>query len=100
MASRSISKCVQNLQILFIVTFCPSVLAPSGTVFVKPYGHRKKYKNQNFVDLEYSIPTYPYKLAVYETFNPGSVVAVWALVEQKTEQAKWEKLWGGSYEKV
>lgn len=43
-------------------------------------------------DLEYEQAVYPIEICIYETYNPGSVIRIWAAnLEQKT----WSLLWEG-----
>ena len=49
---------------------------PSGDAFVRPYGSKGKYRNIDFVDLEFATPCRPDEIKIYETLNPGSIIEV------------------------
>lgn len=42
-------------------------------------------------DLEYHKEVFPIRISIYETYNPGSVVAIWA----RDETGQWFQLWSG-----
>lgn len=42
-------------------------------------------------DLEYHKEVYPVRVSIYETYNPGSVVAIWA----RDDTGQWLRLWYG-----
>lgn len=44
-----------------------------------------------YQDLEYYQEVYPIRVSIYETYNPGSVVAIWA----QNSGGKWFQLWSG-----
>ncbi|KOC67635.1 F-box/LRR-repeat protein 4 [Habropoda laboriosa] len=43
------------------------------------------------VYLEYYQEVYPIRVSIYETYNPGSVVGIWA----QNSEGKWYQLWSG-----
>ncbi|KAJ8669039.1 hypothetical protein QAD02_000298 [Eretmocerus hayati] len=47
--------------------------------------------SHDYIDLEYSKEVFPVRVSIYETFNPGSVVAIWA----RDEAGQWLRLWSG-----
>nr|CAD7571752.1 unnamed protein product [Timema californicum] len=47
--------------------------------------------SQDFIDLEFEQAVYPFRVCVYETYNPGSVVRIWA----EDSKEHWELLWEG-----
>ncbi|XP_029056298.1 F-box/LRR-repeat protein 4 isoform X1 [Osmia bicornis bicornis] len=47
--------------------------------------------SQDYIDLEYYQEVYPIRISVYETYNPGSVVGIWA----QNSEGKWFQLWSG-----
>ena len=53
-----------------------TLTGPSGDAFVRPYGNMGKYRNVDFVDLEYATPCRPDEIKIYETLNPGSIIEV------------------------
>jgi len=42
-------------------------------------------------DLEYPEPVYPIRISIYEIYNPGSVVRIWA----QDSNHQWFQLWNG-----
>ncbi|OAD59843.1 F-box/LRR-repeat protein 4 [Eufriesea mexicana] len=44
-----------------------------------------------YQDLEYFQEVYPIRVSIYETYNPGSVVGIWA----QNPEGKWYQLWNG-----
>ena len=47
-------------------------------------------------DLQFEEMVYPFRVSVYETYNPGSVVRIWAA----TVLNEWNLLWEGESQKV
>ncbi|KAL7300445.1 hypothetical protein TKK_0006797 [Trichogramma kaykai] len=47
--------------------------------------------SHDYIDLSFSKDVYPVRISIYETYNPGSVVAIWA----RDEDGRWTKLWNG-----
>ena len=45
----------------------------------------------SILDLEYHKEVYPIRVSIYEIYNPGSVVAIWA----RDETGQWQRLWSG-----
>ncbi|CAD1480894.1 unnamed protein product, partial [Heterotrigona itama] len=41
--------------------------------------------------LEYHQEVYPIRVSIYETYNPGSVIGIWA----QNSEGKWHQLWNG-----
>ncbi|KDR23668.1 F-box/LRR-repeat protein 4-like isoform X2 [Zootermopsis nevadensis] len=64
--------------------------APSGT---PPFMSQSlgKITSQDFIDLLFEEAVYPFRVSVYETYNPGSVVRIWAADVQN----HWRLLWEG-----
>ena len=51
---------------------------PSGQQFRRPYGHQDLCRRyENFIDLKYDHEVFVNAVYIYETFNPGSVIAIW-----------------------
>jgi F-box/leucine-rich repeat protein 4 len=48
------------------------------------------------VDLLFEEAVYPFRVSVYETYNPGSVVRIWAADHQN----RWRLLWEGEPQNV
>lgn len=46
---------------------------------------------QDYIDVAYDREVYPIRVSIYETYNPGSVVGIWAA----DSGGKWRKLWSG-----
>jgi len=44
-----------------------------------------------FKDVEYHEPVYPIRISIYEIYNPGSVVRIWA----QNSDSEWFPLWNG-----
>jgi len=44
-----------------------------------------------FEDIEYREPVYPIRVSIYELYNPGSVIAIWA----QDCYGQWFQLWSG-----
>lgn len=51
-----------------------------------------------FVDIQFERKLYVNKINIYETYNPGAVVRIWAL-NVKDNGNKWALLWEGAPEK-
>ncbi|KAG8227935.1 hypothetical protein J437_LFUL008747, partial [Ladona fulva] len=64
--------------------------APSGTKEFMPQT-LGKINGRDFVDLCFEEAVYPWKVSVFETYNPGSVVRIWAL----STEGSWHVLWEG-----
>ena len=47
--------------------------------------------SQDYIDLEYYQEVYPIRVSIYEIYNPGSVVGIWA----RNSEGKWFQLWSG-----
>ncbi|XP_014213148.1 F-box/LRR-repeat protein 4 [Copidosoma floridanum] len=47
--------------------------------------------SHDYIVLEYDLEVYPLRISIYEIYNPGSVIAIWA----KDETGQWLKLWNG-----
>ncbi|XP_046627361.1 F-box/LRR-repeat protein 4 isoform X1 [Neodiprion virginianus] len=46
---------------------------------------------QDYIDVAYDREVYPIRVSIYETYNPGSVVGIWAA----DSSGKWSRLWRG-----
>merc|ERR1719290_306383 len=46
----------------------------------------------NFIDIKYEHAVYPFRIHIYETYNPGGVVAIWA----GDCRGRWKLLWDSS----
>ncbi|XP_069676083.1 F-box/LRR-repeat protein 4 [Periplaneta americana] len=69
--------------------------APSRTPSFMPQS-LGKIISQDFIDLQFEESVYPFKVSVYETYNPGSVVRIWAADYQN----RWRLLWEGEPQHV
>lgn len=49
-------------------------------------------------DVTFDEAVFPFQVSVYETYNPGSVVRIWA--GSLTGKKKWELLWEGESQTV
>lgn len=52
-----------------------------------------------FSDISFEESVYPFRISVYETYNPGAVVRIWAKNDLGCKK-KWELLWEGEPTKV
>ncbi|XP_046389546.1 F-box/LRR-repeat protein 4 isoform X2 [Ischnura elegans] len=64
--------------------------APSGTKKFMPQTFGS-IDGRDYVDLYFEEPVYPRKVSIFETYNPGSVVRIWAL----STIGSWHTLWEG-----
>jgi len=51
-------------------------------------------------DLQFLEAVYPFRVSVYETYNPGSVVRIWAGVQHQEHRWLWRLLWEGEPQHV
>jgi hypothetical protein len=58
------------------------------------------YSNILLVDLQFEEAVYPFRVNVYETYNPGSVVRIWAGVKHQEQVWLWRLLWEGEPQRV
>lgn len=47
---------------------------------------------QDFIVIEFEEYVIPHAVTIYETYNPGSVIGIWAYVKHTEE---WMSLWDG-----
>ena len=58
----------------------------------------------DFVDLKFKQALVPGEVKIYETFNPGAIVGIWALIQDEQKEPKksttgqWQLLWRGKFE--
>ncbi|XP_078050003.1 F box and leucine-rich-repeat gene 4 [Augochlora pura] len=64
--------------------------APSRLIDYMPQNN-EAVVSQDYIDLEFYEEVYPIRVSIYETYNPGSVVGVWA----QNSEGKWTQLWSG-----
>jgi len=64
---------------------------PSGRVFRTPCSSPKpaQARGSNFIDLKFEHAVFPFRINIYETYNPGGVAAIWA----GDCQGRWRQLW-------
>ncbi|KAK6618314.1 hypothetical protein RUM44_002766 [Polyplax serrata] len=72
--------------------------APSRLLEYMPQNTPKILSN-DFVDISFEESVYPFRISVYETYNPGAVVRIWAKNDLGCKK-KWELLWEGEPTKV
>lgn len=53
------------------------------------YPHKMHFLH--FSDVEYQHEVYPIRVSLFETYNPGSLVGIWA----ENNEGKWQRLWRG-----
>lgn len=72
--------------------------SPSGSVFRTPYPSPKPTQSRaaNFIDVKFEHAVYPFRIHIYETYNPGGLVALWAGDCQGT----WKLLWDATLSPV
>jgi len=70
--------------------------SPSGEVWRKPYNspQKKAPAANNFIDVKFEKATYPFRIHIYETYNPGGIVAIWA---NDSSSGRWSLLWDSSH---
>ncbi|XP_055371281.1 F-box/LRR-repeat protein 4 [Condylostylus longicornis] len=56
----------------------------------------KRIPSQDFIVIQFEQYVIPHQLKVYETYNPGALIRIWAL----TEFGKWICLWEGKPDRV
>ncbi|KOX72873.1 F-box/LRR-repeat protein 4 [Melipona quadrifasciata] len=64
--------------------------APSRLIDYMPQNN-VNVVSQDYIDLEYYQEVYPIRVSIYETYNPGSVIGIWA----QNSEGKWYQLWNG-----
>ncbi|XP_015113292.1 F-box/LRR-repeat protein 4 [Diachasma alloeum] len=52
--------------------------------------------SQDYIDVKYHEEVYPIRVSIYEIYNPGSVVRIWA----RDNSGHWLQLWSGPPQKV
>ncbi|KAK6617865.1 hypothetical protein RUM43_014094 [Polyplax serrata] len=72
--------------------------APSRLLEYMPQ-NTPKISSNDFVDISFEESVYPFRISVYETYNPGAVVRIWAKNDLGCKK-KWELLWEGEPTKV
>lgn len=50
--------------------------------------------SDSFTDISFEESVYPFRVSIYETYNPGAVVRIWAKNELSSKK-KWALLWEG-----
>ncbi|XP_059050959.1 F-box/LRR-repeat protein 4 [Achroia grisella] len=65
--------------------------APSGLKNYMPQ-NENVYTSQDFVEVSFHDAVYPLEVSVFETYNPGALVRIWAFGIQTS---KWYLLWEG-----
>ncbi|XP_014487327.1 PREDICTED: F-box/LRR-repeat protein 4 isoform X1 [Dinoponera quadriceps] len=64
--------------------------APSRLMDYMPQNNEDTV-SQDYIVVEYNHEVYPIRVSVYETYNPGSVIAIWA----QDCHGQWFQLWNG-----
>lgn len=64
--------------------------APSRSIDYMPQNN-PDVVSQDYIDIEYREPVYPIRVSIYELYNPGSVIAIWA----QDSYDQWFQLWSG-----
>ncbi|KAI5710290.1 hypothetical protein M8J75_007379 [Diaphorina citri] len=69
--------------------------APSRPVPIMPQNFGPII-SQDYIDLSFEVAVFPFSVRIYETYNPGSVVRIWA----GDRCGRWEVLWEGAPQAV
>ncbi|KOB77619.1 putative fbxl4 [Operophtera brumata] len=69
--------------------------APSATEDYMPQNNNNSIPSQDFVEVSFSKEVYPLEVSIFETYNPGALVRIWA-----RGPASWMLLWEGEPEYV
>ncbi|KYM94755.1 PREDICTED: F-box/LRR-repeat protein 4 [Cyphomyrmex costatus] len=64
--------------------------APSRSIDYMPQNNTDVV-SQDYIDIEYHEAVYPVRVSIYEVYNPGSVIRIWA--QDSSDQ--WFLLWNG-----
>ncbi|XP_029175617.1 F-box/LRR-repeat protein 4 [Nylanderia fulva] len=64
--------------------------APSRSIDYMPQNNLDAV-SQDYIDIQYVEPVYPIRVSIYELYNPGSVIAIWA----QDGCGQWHRLWSG-----
>ena len=67
-------------------------LSPGGVFSTRIRGNSSKKSSKEFIDLRFEHSVFVHGVYVYETLNPGSIIAIWA----GDCKGRWKKLWSGS----
>uniref|UniRef100_A0A1B6DHT4 F-box domain-containing protein n=1 Tax=Clastoptera arizonana TaxID=38151 RepID=A0A1B6DHT4_9HEMI len=72
--------------------------APSRREEFMPQNY-SKIISHDFIDVTFEEAVYPFRIMVYETYHPGSVVRIWAHyrkdLKEVNKEDRWEMLWEG-----
>ncbi|XP_034937072.1 F-box/LRR-repeat protein 4 [Chelonus insularis] len=60
------------------------------------YQNNELIDSHDYVDIEYYTEVYPIRVSIYETYNPGSVIKIWA----RDSSGHWLQLWSGFPQKI
>ena len=66
--------------------------SPGGILSLRLRNNPIEDWSKDFIDLKFEHSVFVHGVYVYETLNPGSVIAIWA----SNCKGKWKKLWSGS----
>uniref|UniRef100_A0A8D8XHW1 F-box/LRR-repeat protein 4 n=1 Tax=Cacopsylla melanoneura TaxID=428564 RepID=A0A8D8XHW1_9HEMI len=69
--------------------------APSRPVPIMPQNFGP-IVSQDYIDLSFEVAVFPFSVRIYETYNPGSVVRIWA----GDRCGRWKVLWEGAPQAV
>ncbi|XP_011056375.1 PREDICTED: F-box/LRR-repeat protein 4-like isoform X4 [Acromyrmex echinatior] len=64
--------------------------APSRSIDYMPQNNTDVV-SQDYIDIEYHEAVYPVRVSIYEVYNPGSVIRIWA----EDFKGRWFLLWNG-----
>ncbi|XP_077274473.1 F box and leucine-rich-repeat gene 4 isoform X2 [Temnothorax americanus] len=64
--------------------------APSRSIDYAPQNNMEVV-SQDYINVEYAVAVYPIRVSIYEVYNPGSVVRIWA----QDPNNRWLLLWNG-----
>ncbi|KYN18214.1 PREDICTED: F-box/LRR-repeat protein 4-like isoform X2 [Trachymyrmex cornetzi] len=64
--------------------------APSRSIDYMPQNNTDVV-SQDYIDIEYHEAVYPVRVSIYEVYNPGSIIRIWA----EEFRGRWFLLWNG-----
>ena len=60
-------------------------------LFLTLYCRSPGFKSQDYIDVLFEQPVFPWAIAIYETYNPGALVRILALCQEfpKQKSSRW-----------
>ncbi|XP_071560409.1 F-box/LRR-repeat protein 4-like [Temnothorax nylanderi] len=78
-----------DLDLISLSSWHASVALPGMSIS----WHGKDIKHINHIEIEYHEAVYPIRVSIYEVYNPGNIIKIWA---QDSSNDRWILLWDGS----